>query len=191
MKIVLTGAQGTGKTSVLNAVFNDSDIDTSQITKISEVIRDLAKNDISVKYNENGTEESQKLFFDTYEDLFNKNNNYISDRGLIDVIAYTKWLLEHNKVSKEFYKSLYSRWIVFCNRAKNLGIVYLYVPIQFDAEQDGFRSTDKEYREYLDKTIYYLLEDAKVTYYIFGDSLKTVEERANAVKYLMKISSLD
>lgn len=191
MKIILTGAQGTGKTTVLDAVFNDSDIDTSQITKISEVIRDLAKNDSSVKYNENGTEESQKLFFDTYEDLFNKNNNYISDRGLIDVVAYTKWLLEHNKVSMEFYKNLYGRWIRFCDQAANLGIVYLYVPIQFDAVQDGFRSTDKEYREYIDKTIYELLEDAEVTYYIFGDSLKTVEERANAVKYLMKISSLD
>ena len=191
MKIILTGAQGTGKTTVLDAVFNDSDIDTSQITKISEVIRDLAKNDKSVKYNENGTEESQKLFFDTYEDLFNKNNNYISDRGLIDVVAYTKWLLEHNKVSMEFYKNIYSRWIRFCDQAANLGIVYLYVPIQFDAVQDGFRSTDKEYREYIDKTIYELLEDAEVTYYIFGDSLKTVEERANAVKYLMKISSLD
>lgn len=191
MKIILTGAQGTGKTTVLDAVFNDSDIDTSQITKISEVIRDLAKNDKSVKYNENGTEESQKLFFDTYEDLFNKNNNYISDRGLIDVVAYTKWLLEHNKVSMEFYKNLYGRWIRFCDQAANLGIVYLYVPIQFDAVQDGFRSTDKEYREYIDKTIYELLEDAEVTYYIFGDSLKTVEERANAVKYLIKISSLD
>lgn len=191
MKIILTGAQGTGKTTVLDAVFNDSDIDTSQITKISEVIRDLAKNDKSVKYNENGTEESQKLFFDTYEDLFNKNNNYISDRGLIDVVAYTKWLLKHNKVSMEFYKNLYGRWIRFCDQAANLGIVYLYVPIQFDAVQDGFRSTDKEYREYIDKTIYELLEDAEVTYYIFGDSLKTVEERANAVKYLIKISSLD
>ena len=191
MKIILTGAQGTGKTTVLDAVFSDSDIDTSQITKISEVIRDLAKNDKSVKYNENGTEESQKLFFDVYESIFNTTSNYISDRGLIDVVAYTKWLLEHNKVSMEFYQSLYSRWIEFCNNSVNYSIVYLYVPIQFDVTDDGFRSIDKEYREYIDKTIYELLESSKVTYYIFGDTEKTVESRIKAIKYLIGISSLD
>ena len=191
MKIILTGAQGTGKSTVLDAVFNDSDIDTSQITKISEVIRDLAKNDKSIKYNENGTEESQKLFFDVYEGIFNTTSAYISDRGLIDVVAYTKWLLEHNKVSKEFYQSLYNRWLRFCDKSTNLGIVYLYVPIQFDVVQDGFRSTDTEYREYIDKTIYELLESSKVTYYIFGDTEKTVESRIKAIKYLIDISSLD
>lgn len=191
MKIILTGAQGTGKTTVLNAVFADTTIDTSNITKVSEVIRELAKTDASVKYNENGTEESQQLFFDTYETIFTNNNNYISDRGLVDVVAYTKWLLEHNQVSVEFYNKMYNRWIEFCERVSNYGIVYQYVPIQFDAIQDGFRSTNDEYREYIDKTILELLDDARVTYYIFGDTEKTVESRVNTIKYLMSITSME
>ena len=65
-RIILTGAQGTGKTTVLN-YFKDT-----FLTPITEVARNLSKQ--GVKINEDGDKKSQDVIFQTYYDLLSLNS---------------------------------------------------------------------------------------------------------------------
>ena len=109
MRIVLTGAQGTGKTSVMNAL-----PDKYKQFGIKEVIRNMSHQDPSIKINQNSNDESQDKFFFEYLYLFSKYPEYISDRGLLDVCAYTLWLVDIGKCQYYTYeKQLYilQEWI--------------------------------------------------------------------------------
>ena len=83
-KLVFTGAQGTGKTTMLNIFKDKFDV------VITEVVRNLSKQ--GVKVNELGDYEGQKRIFDEYLKLLNNDKSFISDRCLIDVLTYTKYL---------------------------------------------------------------------------------------------------
>lgn len=80
MKIILTGAHGTGKTTILEHY-------KSQYPVITEVVRTLMRE--GVKINEMGDEEGQKIIFDTHIKLLSSNDQFIADRGPTDALAYT------------------------------------------------------------------------------------------------------
>ena len=67
MKIILTGSQGTGKSTVLKEFENEG------WNVITEVVRNLSKE--GIKINEMGDEEGQKRIFDTYKELLMEMKN--------------------------------------------------------------------------------------------------------------------
>ena len=74
MKIVLVGAQSTGKTSVMNAL-----PDELKKYGIREVIRNMTAQDPTVHINENGDDWSQnRFFFEWYRKLPSKLLDRIS-----------------------------------------------------------------------------------------------------------------
>ena len=157
MKYLIVGAQGTGKSTLLHH-FDD------KMTVVTEVVRNLAKTE-GIAVNEDGNMEGQTKIFDTYYDILsNTPGPYISDRGLTDVIAYTVYnmqrLIHEMKISQEegqrFIEEQINRFIDFSD--KNEDIVYFYVPIEFEVEGDGFRSTNEEFRAEVDKNISELFE---------------------------------
>ena len=187
MRYILTGAQGTGKSTLLH-YFDD------KMNVITEIVRKLSKTD-GVKVNENGDMDSQTKIFDTYYDILSKTNApYISDRGLTDVIGYTcsnmKRLMKEGKITQEdgqkFIENQINRFIKFSE--ENDDIVYFYIPIEFDVVDDGFRSTDEEFRKEIDENISELFEYMEE----FGGGLNmftitgTVEERLETIKDIMK-----
>ena len=123
-RIVFTGAQGTGKTTVLKEFENKG------MNVITEVVRELAKT--GVKINKDGDEKGQAKIFKTYKDKLSSSNinGYISDRCLIDVVAYSMYLAEQGKVSDEFVQKQMKQLIKFKN--ENPDIAYCYFPIEFD-----------------------------------------------------------
>lgn len=173
MKIVFTGAQGTGKTTILNEFKDSMDV-------ITEVVRILHKT--GIKINELGDDESQIMIFETYLKLLKEKSNYISDRCLFDVFAYTKYLYNKGQISESVYKEQYEKLNKFVDENKD--IIYIYFPIEFDIVDDGVRSLNTSFRYSIDKYIYDTLKEFGINFLTMRGS---VEERVRNMKFVMSI----
>ena len=171
MKINLTGTQGVGKTTVLN----DLSHIYPQFNIITEVVRDLSGT--GVKINEEGDNKSQYTIFNTYQKLFEQNKNYISDRGLVDVVAYDRYLYKHNKISQIVllnHQQMLKKFLKF-----NPGVLHVYFPIEFDLVDDGVRSANKEFQKEIDTHIANILLEYDIVHIKVSGS---VEERVKQIK---------
>lgn len=173
MRIILTGAQGTGKTTLLNSCKN------MQINLITEVARKLYKNGI-IKINENGDEISQRILFNEYKKLLSDTHNYISDRGLTDVFSYTEYLKNKNIISENFYNKQLNDLKEFL--INNRDIIYIYLPIEFEIKCDGIRSLNKEFQYDIDKIIKNNLIKLNID---FIEIKGTVEDRIDILKNIL------
>lgn len=169
-RIVFTGAQGTGKTTVLK------EFEAKGKNVITEVVRELAKS--GVKINKDGDEKGQTKIFKTYKEKLAELSvtGYISDRCLVDVIAYSMYLAEQGKVSDEYVQKQMKQLIKFKN--ENPDIAYCYFPIEFDVVADGVRDTDEEFRTAIDHNIKAVLQEAGIQPIIVRG---TIEERVTKV----------
>lgn len=173
-RIVFTGAQGTGKTTVLKEFENRG------LNVITEVVRELAK--AGVKINKDGDEKGQTKIFKTYKEKLSSSNinGYISDRCMVDVVAYSMYLAEQGKISDEFVKKQMKQLIKFKN--ENPDIAYCYFPIEFDVVADGVRDTDEEFRTAIDHNITTVMQEAGIHPIIIKG---TVEERVTKVNRII------
>lgn len=172
MKIVFTGAQGTGKTTVLNE-YRDKGFEI-----VTEVVRNLSKK--GVKINKDGDEKGQTKIFNEYKKIFTENDYFISDRGLIDVVAYTVYLARHGQVSEEFADKQLKQLHKFI--VANPDVFYCYFPIEFDVVADGVRDLDEEFRKEISDIILSLLGAFGIG---FVPITGTVEERVAKVQTMI------
>lgn len=174
-RIVFTGAQGTGKTTVLKEFENQG------LNVITEVVRQLAQT--GVKINKDGDEEGQEQIFNAYIEKLKDTDmaGYISDRCLIDVTAYTLYLHKQGKVSEEFVNKQIHEMVMFMN--ENPDIAYCYFPIEFDVVADGVRDTDEEFRKEIDNNIRILMTQVLGMQPIVITG--TVEDRVNKVQRII------
>lgn len=172
MKIIFTGAQGTGKTSVLNE-FKEKGHDV-----VTEVVRNLSKK--GVKINKDGDEKSQTKIFNEYKKIFSEKQDFISDRGLIDVVAYTVYLARHGKVSEEFANKQIKQLHKFV--INNMDFFYCYFPIEFEVVDDGVRDLDEEFRNEISEIILSLLGALGLSFILVTG---TLEERVGKVQELI------
>lgn len=175
MRYILTGSQGTGKSSILHHF-------EGKLNTITEVVRNLAK-DENISINEDGNMRGQTRIFDTYYNILsNAETPYISDRGLVDVISYTCYnMKDKGEKGEEFLDKQMERFVEF--QKNNPDVVYFYVPIEFDVVWDGVRSTDEGFRSEIDKNIKDLLDAMCVDYIELRGS---IEERVAIVENVMK-----
>ena len=168
-KIVFTGAQGTGKTTILEKFKQDS------YEVITEVVRNLAKQGINI--NKDGDETGQQTIFNTYKNLLGSTENYVSDRCLIDVTAYTIYLHKQGKISEEFTDEMIRQLHQFTTQ--NPDIIYCYFPIEFPVVGDGVRDMDEEFRKEIDEIILSLLKLLKIR---FVPVIGSEEERYKVIR---------
>lgn len=168
-RIVLTGAQGTGKTTLMNALAADG-------TRTFSVARETA---IANGWNaETGTnEEYQKALFKALKKELSSKKSYISDRGLTCVAAYTFDKALDGSISKKTADKQYMDIVKFAN--DNPDVLTVYVPIEFEIEDDNFRNIDKEFQAKIDFLIKNMLDTAEVPYITVTG---TVEERVKQVE---------
>ena len=153
MKIVLVGAQSTGKTSVMNAL-----PDELKKYGIREVIRNMTAQDPTVHINENGDDWSQNRFFFEYLYLFAKYPDYISDRGLLDVCAYTLWLYRTGKVSHDTYEK--QQYILHDWIKTHPDVIHIYFPASyFGVVDDGYRDANEANRQAVDECVRQVITD--------------------------------
>lgn len=176
MKVIFTGAQGTGKTSVMDAL-------PDSLYKIRGVTRKVIT-EKNLTINEYSDNCSQKHIFDAYERELTTNSNYIAERGLIDVLAYSLSRLKANRCSPTLIETQFEHLIKFSENNKD--VVYVYFPIEFEILSDGTRSIDKEFQKEIDDIIYEILEAMKTRYGTkFITVSGSVEERIKQIEKLL------
>ena len=168
-QIVLSGTQSTGKSTILQDLKPYSQFEG--YTFITEVFRDLKK-EYNINLNEKSDVISQTLGFDKYIELFmrNKDKGFISDRSLIDVLAYTKYLYENKSISWEFYVAQLMIFEEFHKVYFNK-FTYYYFPIEFPVVGDDVRSIDENYRKAIDNNILQLFEIFKINLIVVKGSI--------------------
>lgn len=155
MKIVIVGAQCVGKTTLVNMLD-----DEYKEYIIKEVVRNSVKNNPLLKVNENGDDATQYILYNIYEKIMTNTPAYISDRGLFDVVVYTKVLLDNGRVSQETFDDLYNRFVTFSKC--NTDIYYYHIPPMFELKPDGFRSVDKNFQSQIEDTINWLIDKMRM-----------------------------
>lgn len=118
----------------------------------------------NLRLNRDGNYRSQRYLFDFMQDQVielakDKNKFYIVDRSLIDVVAYSMWLYE-NKPEVFTEDQMCRMFVELFDHVKNYDFV-IYIPLNMcnnvTIEDDKFRDTNIEYREYVDNNFKYIL----------------------------------
>ena len=176
MKICLLGAQGTGKSTLANLFRGEYKI-------IDNIVRDIIKK--GGKSNQDGDLETQMRIFTEYMNALS-DNDYISTRSVIDVLAYTMYLNlykrdHHDDLAVYYQADRIKRWL-----KENPDVVICYIPIEFDIEDDGVRSINKEYQSEIDQLMRYLFNilDIKHKYTITGN----LDERKQQLAKIIEMS---
>lgn len=142
MRIGLAGTISAGKTTLVKALaelpqFKDYKISTER----SKYLRDLG-----IPLNTDSTAKGQAVFLaERVSELFSEN--MITDRTIIDVIAFTLNSKEMNHNEKMLFMS-YSRQFI-----KDYDYIFYVDPEGVSIEDNGVRETNPEYRDLIDSTI--------------------------------------
>lgn len=172
MKVLFTGAQGTGKTSVMEAL-------PASWPKIKGVTRKtIAENNLTI--NQDSTDRSQTAIFDAYRDALSVDKDFISERSLFDVLAFTQYQFCLGKVSQKVFLDQLAQTKKFVK--DNPDALYIYFPIEFAPQEDGQRSTDSEYQQAIDALIRWILGTFPVKYVKITGS---VEERCRQIRSIV------
>ena len=167
-RIILTGAQGTGKTTLMNELAKDG------IRTISHIRKTAAENGLDVL---NATEAGQKIYFKTLKKELSSKRSYISDRGLSCVAAYTFDKAVTGDIAKKVADKQYMDLVKFHN--DNPDILLVYVPVEFELEDDGQRPADKEMQTKIDFFIKNILETSNIPFITVNG---TVEDRVAQIE---------
>jgi len=150
-KIALTGAHGTGKTTLVDIISREMNI-----TSIKNTVRTFwEKSGVEdfEKIPRNIRGEFQKLLIlnqiKKEDDIF--GNSYITDRSLIDYLAYTKVSSDIQESDWNILKALVKE------RVKSYTHI-IYVPIEFEAQKERLRA-DIAIQQDIDKVIQELLPE--------------------------------
>ena len=171
-RIILTGAQGTGKTTLMNALASDGTRTISHIRKFA------AEKNIDIS---SASEAGQKEFFKSLKKELSSKRSYISDRGLTCVAAYTFEKAVTEEISKKTADKQYMDIVKF--HTENPDILLVYVPIEFEIEDDGERSVDIIFQKKIDFLIKNILETTNINYITVTGS---VEERVSQIEAALK-----
>ena len=176
MKIGLCGTMSVGKTTLVNALMDLPEFKGYNFaTERSKYLRDLG-----IPLNTDSTLKGQFVFLaERCAELMNEN--IITDRTVIDVMAFTK---AANSI--DYYDAE-----AFCDAAIKLVSEYDYIfyvsPEGVEMEDNGVRTTDLKYRETIDNIIKLLLyrSNHKIkNYYTLSG---TTEERIVQMKQALSL----
>ena len=166
-RIVLTGAQGTGKTTLMNELAKDG------TRAINHIRKTAVENGLDIA---TATEEGQKIYFKTLKKELSSKKSYVSDRGLTCVAAYTFDKAITGDITKKTADKQYMDLVKF--HTENPDVLLVYVPVEFAPEDDGERSTDVVFQEKIDFLIKNILETSGVD---FITVTGTVEDRLEQI----------
>ena len=147
MKIGLCGTMSVGKTTLVNALK-----ETEQFKKYNFATeRSKYLNDLGIPLNTDSTLKGQTVFLaERCAELM--NNNIITDRTIIDVMAFTMNAISINHQDKEIFENYAKEFI------REYDYIFYISPHGIPVEDNGVRETDEHYRDLIDFTITTLIK---------------------------------
>ena len=148
MKITIVGTHSTGKTTYISDFLKKWNMYETPDTSYRDLIKDK-----QIPHSKDGTEESQKSILNYLIDQaieLSKKDFIITDRCVLDNLAYTSWLNINGKVSDKFLEE--TRTLV--KETLKLYDIIFFVPLtkvaEVSLENNELRDTDPVYREEID-----------------------------------------
>jgi len=181
MRVSFTGAQSTGKTTLLNKC--------KEIYKnykfVDEVTR-YVRRTYDVKINEiGGTETQLYILAEHIKNHLRTDENLILDRCILDGYVYTKYQVSQGKVSHSVLEAFNGVYNVLMDK---LDYIFYTDPSDVKLVDDGERSTDFKFRD----DIINLFEDL-ITYKMSPKNREkivrlkgTVEKRMQTIEKYLK-----
>jgi predicted ATPase len=160
MKIALSGAQNTGKSTLLNEFLKQ----WPMYKPADNSYREIAKKNSKVKLNTEGSEESQIIIRDAQIDQamnHSKDENVIFDRCVLDNLVYSLWLNAKGKVTDLFIE----RQIPIIKEAFKFYDIIFFIPklkdydIPIVPDKDGQRCLDPIFQEEIDNIFKAVMTD--------------------------------
>lgn len=172
MKIALTGTHSTGKTTLFNILKKDKYLKENFVFE-EEVVREV-NHKYNLPINEQGNELTQ-LIVSLEMFLINlKKENIISDRSMLDVLCYSKYLKDKNLINQECLDKVE---LIFNNSIYDL---FIYIPPLIDLEKDGVRSGNIEFREEVEKNFKYYIKKYNLENILYLNE-KDLNKRINII----------
>ena len=182
MIVSFTGAQSTGKTTLLNILKSKN----KDINFIDEVTRRISR-EYNLPINEDGGNLTQLMIMaDHIANVYKKYDGelVILDRCVVDGLVYTQWLFANRKVTSSMndiainiYNSLYDKY----------DIIFYTDPADVELVDDGERSADKKFRNDIINSFEHRIKELNNVVVLSG----TVEERLETVKKTFEKYNLD
>ncbi len=163
--VLFTGAGSTGKTTMLNTLYNYFVSLGLSVSIISEFIRNLIKKGVLSKVDVNADDYNQiiitsELLLQFFEKFEENLDLLIAERSPIDTLAYSR----HRKDFSEYINCLNERFLKiivdYCN--KNYEVLCFYFPPVLPFEEDGIR--DREGQKIIDNEILNILKEFNIKY---------------------------
>ena len=188
MIVSFTGAQSTGKTTLLNRV---RDLNPT-LNFVDEVTRRI-KREYDLPINESGGDVTQSMIMtDHIANVYRRYDGFdvVLDRCAMDGVVYTHWLYNHGKVSKAtltWAKKVYEDLI------GKYDMIFYTSPADVPLVDDGERSVNKEFREEIlslfDDYIFELIIENRADNVCTVEG--TVEERMTFIKKVLDKKEID
>lgn len=181
MRIGISGAQSTGKTTLLNALRSEPFF--KDYTVCNEVTRKVASYGLPI--NENGNDVTQELIMNQHVVNLAMNDNMITDRTVLDGLVYSRYLYENDKITSKtlkYVEKVFDRMIV------GYDMIY-YIAPEFNIENDGVRSINTFFRDRVVSLFneYIGLKNVPV-YYVKGTVRERVQFVLNTIEINMEIT---
>lgn len=173
MRIQLIGSHGTGKSTLLQE-YQKRHPEIHQQDGVSRPIKQCAK--------DLGLTPYQQQYICNRIAHYNWVNsrdipNFYATRSLLDDIVYSK-ALGFEDLSNEVYEEF--------REMDNSHVIWVYIPIEFDLEDDGVRFSDPSFQIQIDKMLKEYAEKLNIRYHTITGS---VEERINQLEEIVKNST--
>lgn len=176
MKVLLSGAQGVGKTTLTNILRPQFNI------VFDEVVRGLAKR--GFKVNEAGNDETQLAVMEAHlENLKAQADLILYDRGVLDCASYSLDLSKQSKITPETLGKIMDS--LESNISKYDYI--FYIKPEFEIEDDGFRDTSKAYQKRIVECFDSIIKKYNIPVVRLSGSIDTrikkIKDTLNSIKF--------
>ena len=187
IKIALIGTHGTGKTTLMNRVVEEYDIFNDMQDAFSDAGA-LYKDKLLEILDKNNL---QLYFYARHLYRVSINDNFISDRSVLDALCYARYEYENGNLSTSMYDFLEEKSFELL---KEYDCLFWLRP-EFDLVGENKRPEDKFYQKAIDEIfesyIYYKLDHSILVKQLSGSVEKRFNEISSYIDYKLKNDRLN